>query len=67
MIIRVRITDQKDNEGRLTHTDYCPASGNAACPAIPHDWPFSALPERVIQYPAANKENKKIMLAPVIT
>ncbi len=62
-----RITDHTDSFGRLTHTDYCPVSGDAACPAPSHGWSFNTLPERVIQYPAANQDGEKSVLPPVIT
>ncbi|MCY4330785.1 MAG: hypothetical protein OXC48_12020 [Endozoicomonadaceae bacterium] len=62
-----RITDHTDNYGRLTHTDYCPASGDTACPAVPHNWSFNTLPERVVQYPAIDQHSGKKTLSPVIT
>ncbi len=62
-----RITDHTDNYGRLTHTDYCLASGDSACPALPHNWSFNTLPERIIQYPAADQDSRKKTLPVVIT
>ena len=47
-----RMINHTDSFGRSTQINYCPESGDIACPAMPAGWFFSALKETVTTYPA---------------
>ena len=61
-----RTVNYKDSWGRSTHIDYCPVTGDYACPPSPESWLFSRLPETVIKYPAHSTTTAETMLLPVI-
>ncbi len=48
-----RITSTKDTYGREKIITYCPASGNAACPAEPDKWSLTTLVQSVTTKPSA--------------
>ena len=52
-----RVIIQTDSYGRLTRIHYCPLNGDKACPAVSKVWPFTALTESSIIYPAHTKTN----------
>ncbi|MCY4329057.1 MAG: RHS repeat-associated core domain-containing protein [Endozoicomonadaceae bacterium] len=56
-----RVIRSKDTYGRVMHTHYCPITGDAACPAMPHDWPFSRLTESISLYPAFTSGKEKLV------
>ncbi len=47
-----RITSTKDSYGREKIITYCPASGNAACPAEPDNWSLTTLVQSVTTKPS---------------
>ncbi|MCY4329133.1 MAG: hypothetical protein OXC48_03470, partial [Endozoicomonadaceae bacterium] len=47
-----RLTSTTDSYGRKQIITYCPASGNAACPAEPPKWSLSTMVQSVIMQPA---------------
>ncbi len=47
-----RVIRKTDTYGRVTINNYCPLTGDTACPAVSKEWPFAILTESTTYYPA---------------
>ena len=63
---RGRVISITDAYGRMKKITYCPAQGDAACPAEPDGWTLGSQTESVTRYPAAKVAGSSA-LYPVIT